>query len=376
MEILQQEKPRLEWLNNFKPSGNKKAALLIPQFNEGSRCNMFDRLEYFMSVTRDHSDIIDVIIIDDGSTDNSLDLIREFIRLRQGAFYVSSVYPNARKVGALYLTTLAIQYEFVILSDFDTDLVYLNKLTEVLYVLSKDDSLMGCYFRMLPNYGSGMAFRFQKLEYSLARSLYRLMVTEGSVPVMPGAGSCYKRDILLSIYSLHSGRWWGEDREATLIGLKLGYKAVYVNRILALTRPPMAFSELVKQRVRWYRGYLETVFKEREFYLFQIRKWNGIGIRTLIDAITVFFIIFLPLMILMVSVINPQLLILFIISCYLASVTWCVCLICSSPKESEEFKKGRLLFIIYYPFVKIALDYLAWTKVFFIFLRQITMRKP
>lgn len=131
------------------------------------------RLNYFRQVSERYINKMDVIIIDYGSTDNSLQQIEAFINCYPKAFYVASVYPNAEKVGALFLTILNIDHEFVILSDFDTDLIGLHHLFNNPDVLSKDPLMIGCYFRMVPYEGKGWIFLFQQLEYSFARAYYR-----------------------------------------------------------------------------------------------------------------------------------------------------------------------------------------------------------
>lgn len=106
-------------------------------------------------------------------------------------------------------------------------------------------------FQNVSFWGAGLTFKMQQLEYCFARTYYTLHKKEQTVPVMPGAGSCYKRHLLLEIYKLHSGLRSGEDREATTISLKLNFKVFYLDDVCALTRPPAQMPQLVKQRIRW-----------------------------------------------------------------------------------------------------------------------------
>jgi cellulose synthase/poly-beta-1,6-N-acetylglucosamine synthase-like glycosyltransferase len=162
--------------------------------------------------------------------------------------------------------SMEISHEFVILSDFDTDLVGLKEVIDEICNHQNDVYRMGYYFRMIPFEGSGAIFLFQQLEYCFARVFYKFHNHEKSVPVMPGAGSCFKREILNSIFEVHSGLRNGEDRESTLIGIRLGYSVSYLETVLALTRPPLTYKKLVSQRIRWNLGYLETLLFERKYY--------------------------------------------------------------------------------------------------------------
>lgn len=369
LQSLKKRKVSMTWIG-LPPQKTKEVVLLIPQFNEGSRGDLEGRLNYFKKLSEEFNDVIDVIVIDDGSTDGSLNKIKVFKEKNPDAFFVSSVTPNSNKVGALYLTSLAIAHEYVILSDFDTDIQGLEQLFKKIKILKNDSTLMGCYFRMLPFEGEGNVFLFQQLEYSMARSYYKFHEKSRSVPVMPGAGCCYKREVLKEIYSIHSGLRNGEDREATLLGLKLGYKTFYSENILTLTRPPSSFGSLIKQRIRWNLGYIETFNKEKEYYYSQIKKLNVMGIRTLLDLLSVNLVMLFPFIVLVTVIINWKLLIVYLMGVYFGCITWSVQTVLMARKESEEFKDIRLYSILSYPMFKIPLDCIAWIGAFLSYIRR------
>jgi cellulose synthase/poly-beta-1,6-N-acetylglucosamine synthase-like glycosyltransferase len=369
ISMLNREWTDLEWINGA-PSSEKKVALLIPQYNEASNTEFRKRLCYFKQLSEHYSNEMDVIIIDDGSTDNSLQQIEAFINCYPNAFFVASVYPNAEKVGALFLTILNIDHEFVILSDFDTDLVGLHHLFNNPDVLNKDPLLMGCYFRMVPHEGKGSVFLLQQLEYSFARAYYRFHKRESSVPVMPGAGSCYKREVLLQVYYRHSGLRNGEDRETTLIGLGMGYKSVYKVDVGALTRPPISFRALIVQRRRWYLGYIETFAKERKYYMSQISRFNRLGLRTLQDVIGVILLLLIPLELIVLFLFNYQVLLYAIGGSYLLSVTYYLSLLLIAPVEVGEIKRSKLIFVLLYPIFWLIVAYWAWLSAFRVYNRN------
>jgi len=353
---------QFRWMGGTAPGKDKKAALLIPQFNESRNSNFEQRLTYIQQIKEEFESKLDVILIDDGSTDESLEKIRSFINRTPSPFYVASVYPNGSKVGALYATVLSLSHEFIILSDFDTDIIGLDRFLDHLQPLRKDSSLMGGYFRMLPFEGNGPAFLFQQLEYALLRSLYRWHRKEQSVPVMPGAGCWYKRKVLTSIYQKHSGLRNGEDREATLLGLKMGYKTQYMSNVMTLTRPPLTFKALVKQRTRWYLGYLETLHKEKAYYYTQIRKRTAMGVRTLLDIIIVSLILLIPPVLLITGVMNLLASLSLLLGIYACYVVGSFHLILTTPAETGRLNLKMLHTVLLFPAMKISLEYLAWIK--------------
>jgi cellulose synthase/poly-beta-1,6-N-acetylglucosamine synthase-like glycosyltransferase len=288
--------------------------------------------------------------------------MKEFITTEKHSFYLASTWPNGQKVGALNAVAAAINHEYVILSDFDTDLRYLDRLGSSLQVLDNDPEMIGCYFKMIPYEGQGKVFLFQQLEYSFARMYYKFHDSEQSVPVMPGAGSCFKRELLLKVYSQHSGLRNGEDREATIIGLNLGYKTLYARGVLALTRPPLTFRNLLTQRKRWYCGYIETVHKEWAFYWNMISKGKRIGLRTLQDGIGVLILLLLPLELAILGWAMPRLLAGIALGSYLLSVGYYLSMYAANPDERTEFKPGASRIIALYPLFWLSISFVAWWK--------------
>lgn len=356
--LFRTRKLQLNWVKaDF--ACKRKIALLIPQYNEYSKGDFVDRLRYFRQLSVQFKDYIDVIIIDDGSTDNSLATIQSFIASDEESFSVASVFPNGNKVGALSAVSEAIVHDFIVLSDFDTDLSGLKELICRIGDSTSDDFEMGYYFRMLPFGGKGPIFQFQQLEYCFARILYKFHEKDKSVPVMPGAGCCFRRDVLNAIYRTHSGLRNGEDREATLIGFRMGYSVSYLDNVLALTRPPMTYRNLVVQRIRWNLGYLETLLFERKYYVSQIFKLSRMGVRTLYDICCVLFVVLLPLLLAFLFV-GSKYSVLVILAAYLLFLVWSFFLIRISPRESAEFKNKIIETVLLYPIIVVAVDYVAW----------------
>lgn len=356
------KRPKIRWVTNA-PSTGKSTVLLIPEYNESKNTNLESRLTYFTRLADEHNEILDIVIIDDGSTDESLKRITTFFEQSPSNLYLVSVTPNSQKVGALYITALALaDYEYIILSDFDTDLENLSAIRESYCLMDSDPQLMGCYFKMIPFDGKGLTFLFQKMEYSFARIYYKFHKSEQSVPVMPGAGCCFKRETLLKVYALHSGLRNGEDREATVIGLNLGLKTIYFKEILALTRPPITFLSLLTQRKRWYLGYLETLDKERYFYMRMILKLNKIGIRTLQDIIGICILLFLPLEFIAFGYINVRSTLLLCLCCYLTSIIYYFLLFASHPEETQEFRSKDKSLIFAYPLFWLSVSFLSWWR--------------
>ena len=353
---------KVRWLTN-KPISDKKYSLLIPQYNESKHKNFIQRLEYFNELSIKVRDFMNIILIDDGSTDGSVELMKSFIITTGSDLYLACTSPNSNKVGALYLVSLEVESPYIILSDFDTDIKGLEKLEHYVSKCDDDPSLLGGYFRMLPFEGKGWIFRFQQLEYALARALYIFFEKERSVPVMPGAGSLYKRDVLIEIFKMHSGLRNGEDRESCVIGRRLGYGTIYMKEIFALTRPPLNFIALIKQRRRWNLGYWETIQKEKKFYYSQLTIFTRIGLSTFLDTLTMPIYILAPLFVCLFLFLNIKIAITVLLAQYLFAVLKNFLLVTNSANEYSWENERYLSTFLCYPAIKGTLEFCAWGKV-------------
>lgn len=370
---MEKKKIELNWSNGF-PTNPKKVALLIPQFNESANCDLEKRLGYFRDLSRINQKFLDVILIDDGSTDDSFNRINKFVLQNLGCFYFASVKPNTQKVGALYIVANSISHKYVALSDFDTDLMNLKALPNTLKRLDEDPLFMGCYFKMRPFEGSGRWFTLQQFEYAFERMLYKLHNSEKSVPVMPGAGSCYRRDSLIEIYGGHSGRRNGEDREVTIIGLQAGYKTFYAKEIFALTRPPLTFKALFIQRIRWNLGYIETFYKYHKFYLRMMLDAKRIGVRTFQDCLKITVILLLPLEVLGLAILSIKATVIILSMIYLLVIQYFFYLFVFNPDERDKIENKRS-WIFIYPILRLSILFFSWWKALFKFIAMKNKKK-
>jgi len=90
---------------------------------------------------------------------------------------------------------------------------------------------------------------------------------KGFMRCICGAGGIYDSQVLLEALKYHSLRHEGDDMETTALVQSLGHKVGYYNENLeARTRVPRTWRSLIKQRIRWTVGAIDTYIKERGFY--------------------------------------------------------------------------------------------------------------
>jgi cellulose synthase/poly-beta-1,6-N-acetylglucosamine synthase-like glycosyltransferase len=284
----------LSWLH--QNTGASTTAILVPFYNEAGDSEHFkQRLAYFDKLANTLSEQIDIILIDDGSYDSPA----KYMQQSYQRLSVAQVSPNGQKIGALKRTIDELTHDYIIFTDFDTELENLAYLEHTYKKLAVDDNCMGCYFKMMPIANRKPVVQFQVLEYALERAAYHFNTDEGSVPIMPGAGCLYKRPIIKVLLAEHSGLRSGEDRETCLLGLEKGYTVFYESEVVAMTAPPQSFLALYQQRVRWSRGFIEVAMNRNDFYQQQMRSKTIIGRRHMLDIFSVSTFLIAPLLLIL-----------------------------------------------------------------------------
>ncbi|WP_281846229.1 glycosyltransferase family 2 protein [Olleya namhaensis] len=123
--------------------------------------------------------------------------------------------------------------------------------------------------------------RIQIVEYIRAFLLGRMAWGEiGGLMLVSGAFGLYPKHRLLEVGGFDKDTI-GEDLELCIRlrrhmeDLKLKYKVVYIPETLCWTESPSTFKIYVSQRDRWARGLWETIFKHKA--LFFNKKYNNMG---------------------------------------------------------------------------------------------------
>ena len=117
----------------FYKSDNPKISIVIPMFNaEGYIKNAITSIE-----NQDFTDI-EIIIIDDYSQDNSVDLVKDLMKRDQRIY----LYQNEETKGTLYSKTKGVLYskgKYVLVSDQDDLYVQTDAFSTMYYALEKDN---------------------------------------------------------------------------------------------------------------------------------------------------------------------------------------------------------------------------------------------
>ncbi|QUQ65837.1 bifunctional polysaccharide deacetylase/glycosyltransferase family 2 protein [Kutzneria sp. CA-103260] len=198
-----------------------------------------------------------VIVVDDGSTDGTAELV-ERLNLRRVVLIRQA---NAGKPAALNTGLAAARTDLVVMVDGDTVLEPGTVRTAVAHFADPDVGAVSGNAKV-GNRG-GLLGKWQHIEYVIGFNLDRRMydVLE-CMPTVPGAIGAFRREAVLALGGIPTDTL-AEDTDLTMALERDGWRVVYEQHARAWTEAPATLSQLWKQRYRWCYGTLQAVWKHR-----------------------------------------------------------------------------------------------------------------
>jgi cellulose synthase/poly-beta-1,6-N-acetylglucosamine synthase-like glycosyltransferase len=239
------------------PGFNPRVAVLIPAYNEEKVI-----VRTVRSVLNSDYHNLCIIVIDDGSSDNTFDVARNAYKAEIAAGRVQVISkPNGGKAAALNFALDRLTEEFYVGIDADTVIApdAISKL-----IPHFEDPLVGA---VAGNAKVGnrvnLWTRWQALEYITSQNFERRALDLFNVvTVVPGAIGAWRTGPVKAAggYPINTV---AEDADLTMNLLEQKFKVVYEDRALAFTEAPCDARGLMRQRFRWSFGILQAVWKHR-----------------------------------------------------------------------------------------------------------------
>jgi poly-beta-1,6-N-acetyl-D-glucosamine synthase len=260
-------------LSNPKPPKVlPKVSVMVPACNEedclAKTLNSLLKLDY-------PKEKLEIIVIDDGSKDRTLEIARGFERY--GVKVLTK--PNGGKGTALNLGLKHATGEFVGCLDADA-VVEPDALLKMVGYFSKK-KVVAVTPSLKCTEPKTIWQRIQVIEFLLGVYLRKVFAYLGSIHVTPGPFTIFRKEF----FDRHGGydtSTCTEDIEISLRIQSLGYEienAVDAN-VYAVAMP--TFVTTKKQRVRWYKGFMENTQKYK--HLLFSPKYGNLGMFVLPSA--------------------------------------------------------------------------------------------
>jgi len=215
---------------------------------------------------------LDVLMVDDASTDNSLEIAKSFVGEHNGIKVRVIAHKKNKGCGEAHNTGIRFAKGEIIQSmDADT-FVEPHSLKEMMRRF-KNPKVMCVCPAMIIYKPKGIFQKIQAAEYLLGLFLRRAFLSLNSIYVTPGAFSAYRKSFFEK-YGGYSENNLTEDLELTLRIQSNGYDVEYCPNAPAYTIAPNKFGELLKQRRRWYVGLMRNT---RNYLHMFSKKYGDLG---------------------------------------------------------------------------------------------------
>lgn len=228
-------------------------SVIVPAYNEekalGKTIESLLRLSYSNK---------EIIIVDDGSTDRTLEVARSYAQKDVVMVVTKS---NGGKWDALNTGIKAAKGEFIVCIDADTILD--QNAIHYLVRHFRNPKIGAVAGNVKVGNRGSLLTKLQALEYVVGINLHRRSEAHlQNVTVVPGPIGAFRASVLNEV-GFFEGDTFAEDADITFRILKAGYRTLYEPRVFAYTEAPKSMTGLAKQRYRWYRGSFQVLSKHK-----------------------------------------------------------------------------------------------------------------
>jgi poly-beta-1,6 N-acetyl-D-glucosamine synthase len=246
----------------FKPTKNyfPFVSIIVPVYNE----SRVIRESIKSLLMLDYSNY-EIIIVNDGSTDNTKEVAESLVGYRKGRLSNIKIslinQPNGGKSRALNAGIKHSQAEIVLCMDGDSQLSPEAVKLAVRHFENPGIGAVAGNVKVLNR--RKFLTDLQALEYieglNMARSAQSFIRL---VNIIPGPIGLFRRKALMEA-GYYSNDTFAEDADLTLKILANGWKIYYEPAAISYTEAPPTLQQLLKQRYRWTRGIIQSIRKHK-----------------------------------------------------------------------------------------------------------------
>ena len=226
-------------------------SVVVPAYNESENIEATVR----SILANDHP--LEVVVVDDGSTDGTADLLEDLALPRVRVVRQA----NAGKSEALNRGVAAAKHDLIVMIDGDT--IFQPDTVAQLVAPFADPAIGAVAGNVKIANRDRLIPRMQHLEYVVGFNVdRRVQDTWGSISTIPGAAGAFRREAVQEVGGLSSDTL-AEDTDLTIALGRAGWRVVYAERALAWTEAPVSAGQLWRQRFRWSYGTMQALWKHR-----------------------------------------------------------------------------------------------------------------
>ncbi|RLJ07960.1 MAG: hypothetical protein DRP12_01440 [Candidatus Aenigmatarchaeota archaeon] len=241
-------------------------SVLIPAYNEER--NISRAIKSVLNLEYPKK-LLEVIVINDGSKDRTLEKIRKFGKKVK-------IINNPKNRGKAYCLNQGLKHaRGELVACLDADSVVSPKALKKMVGYFEDPQIAAVTPALKVLKKENFWEKIQHAEYLLNIFLRKILAFLDAVHVTPGVFTLYRKSVLLELGGFDEKNL-AEDMEIALRIHEAGYKIENELKAISYTLCPARFKELLKQRIRWYRGGIRNSLKYR--HMFFRSKYGNLGL--------------------------------------------------------------------------------------------------
>ncbi len=250
--FLQKRKSgKLEYDIDYKPF----VSVVLAAYNEEMViCRTID------SILNSDYENFEILIVNDGSTDNTVGVINEKYKNILKVRLISKI--NTGKASSVNVGFKEAKGEIVVALDADT--IIGKDAISLLIRHFADEKIAAVSGNVKVGNVHNLLTLWQQVEYITGFNLERRAFAElNCITVVPGAIGAWRLKAVEEVGYFKEDTL-AEDTDITLTLLSKGYKIAFEEFAYAYTESPSDLKSLLKQRYRWVYGTLQCLWKHRE----------------------------------------------------------------------------------------------------------------
>lgn len=274
---VKEEWRKLKMKRRRKPQNNHtyrpKVSVIIPALNEE-----VGLLKTVKSIIVNTYDSIEIVVVNDGSTDRSHHLMEKFIAQRAW----KKKFPNVQlhyfyKLNAGKGTALNYGIEKStgdIIVTVDADSVLDPHALTRLVGYFEDETIDAAVGNVKVAKNNTLIGFLQRLEYQFGFYYKRAHSVMGAEYIFGGACAAFRRSKTFEVFGLFDTNNRTEDIEMSLRTRYHGLHSVYMEDVVSYTEGASTLRGLINQRLRWKKGRFDTFIKYRRMFFSLDKRHN------------------------------------------------------------------------------------------------------
>ncbi len=244
----------------IEPDKIRSLSMVIPCFNEAK--SIGKNIEAFLN--SDYNGLKKLIIVDDCSTDNSYEIIKQYAKKYSKVIALQTPKNTGNAAGAKNFGIKYVKTELIGFSDADS-LPNKNAISKMVGAFN-DSKVGGITSRVFVNNPKNYLSRIQAIEYKIIAFTRKLLEFLDAIYVTNGPLSLYRKKAFDQTGGFDTNNLT-EDIELTWHLVEKGWQVKMSIPAIVRSYVPITIKTWFHQRIRWNVGGIQTIAKYRKQFL-------------------------------------------------------------------------------------------------------------